>query len=60
MKSVKEPIPWLDASPRMLLDILGSGLQEVLGGKKSVADFSNEVVTEQKSQVAERIKKGYR
>jgi raffinose/stachyose/melibiose transport system substrate-binding protein len=60
MKSVKQPIPWLDASPKMLLDIMGSGLQEVLGGKKSVADFTKDVVNEQKSQVQLRIKAGYK
>jgi raffinose/stachyose/melibiose transport system substrate-binding protein len=59
MKSVKQPIPWLDASPKMLLDIMGSGLQEVLGGKKSPAEFTNEVVAEQRSQVQLRIKAGY-
>jgi raffinose/stachyose/melibiose transport system substrate-binding protein len=55
-----ESIPWLDASPRLLLDIWGSGLQEVLGGKISPADFAKQSVAEHKKQVQERIAKGYR
>jgi ABC-type glycerol-3-phosphate transport system substrate-binding protein len=53
------PLPWLDPSPRMLLEIYGAGLQEVLGGKKSVADFAKEVTAEQRAQYQERKKKGY-
>ena len=52
-------VPWLDPSPRMLLEIYGSGLQEVLGGKKSVAAFAKEVVDEQRAQYLERRRKGY-
>ncbi len=43
----------------MLLEIYGAGLQEVLGGKKSVADFAKEVTAEQRAQYQERKKKGY-
>jgi maltose-binding protein MalE len=53
------PLPWLDPSPKMLLQIYGSGLQEVLGGKKSVAAFAREVVNEQRAQYQARVKKGY-
>ena len=54
------PLPWLDPSPRMLLEIYGSGLQEVLGGKKSVADLrARRSSDEQRAQVEERVKKGY-
>ena len=63
MKTVNakgQPVPWLDASPQFLLNIWGSGLQEVLGGKKSVAQFAKESVAEQKAQVQMRIKAGYR
>jgi raffinose/stachyose/melibiose transport system substrate-binding protein len=63
MKTVNakgDPVPWLDPSPRMLLEIYGSGLQEVLGGKKSVAAFAKQVVAEQRAQYNERKRKGYR
>lgn len=52
-------LPWLDPSPKMLLQIYGAGLQEVLGGKKTVAAFAREVVVEQRAQYRERVKKGY-
>jgi raffinose/stachyose/melibiose transport system substrate-binding protein len=52
-------LPWLDPSPRMLLEIYGSGLQEVLGGHKSASDFAKEVVAEQRAQFEERRAKGY-
>jgi raffinose/stachyose/melibiose transport system substrate-binding protein len=54
-----QAVPWLDPSPRMLLEIYGSGLQEVLGGKKPVASFASEVVAEQRAQYNDRVKKGY-
>lgn len=53
-------LPWLDPSPRMLLHIYGSGLQEVLAGRKTVAAFAREVVNEQRAQYRERVRKGYR
>jgi raffinose/stachyose/melibiose transport system substrate-binding protein len=59
MDTKGHPLPWLDPSPRMLLEIYGAGLQEVLGGKKSVADFAKEVTAEQRAQFQERKKKGY-
>lgn len=54
-----QALPWLDPSPKMLLQIYGSGLQEVLAGKKTVAAFAREVVAEQRAQRQERVKKGY-
>jgi raffinose/stachyose/melibiose transport system substrate-binding protein len=59
MATKGEPVPWLDPSPRMLLEIYGNGLQAVLAGKKSVASFAQEVVAEQRAQYNERVKKGY-
>jgi raffinose/stachyose/melibiose transport system substrate-binding protein len=59
MNTKGQPLPWLDPSPRMLLEIYGAGLQAVLGGKKSVADFAKEVTAEQRAQYQERKKKGY-
>jgi raffinose/stachyose/melibiose transport system substrate-binding protein len=59
MANEGEPVPWLDPSPKMLLEIYGSGLQAVLGGDKSVEDFAAEVVAEQKAQYDERVEKGY-
>ncbi len=52
-------LPWLDPSPKMLLQIYGAGLQDVLGGRKTVGAFAQEVVREQRAQYRERVKKGY-
>jgi len=59
MNATGEAIPFLDASPRMLLEILGSGLQSVLGGKMTAEELIKQAQAEQAAQVKERIKKGY-
>lgn len=59
MNATGQPIPFTDASPRMLLEILGSGLQSVLGGKMSAEDLIKQAQTEQAAQVKERIQKGF-
>ena len=43
----------------MLLEILGSGLQSVLGGKMTPEELIKQAQAEQAAQVKERIKKGY-
>ena len=59
MNKSGKAIPFLDASPRMLLEILGSGLQSVLGGKMTAEALIKAAQDEQAAQVRERIKKGY-
>ena len=59
MNKSGEAIPFLDASPRMLLEILGSGLQSVLGGKMTAEELIKAAQDEQAAQVKERVKKGY-
>jgi raffinose/stachyose/melibiose transport system substrate-binding protein len=59
MNKTGQAIPFLDASPRMLLEILGSGLQSVFGGKMGAKELIEAAQKEQAAQVAERVKKGY-
>jgi raffinose/stachyose/melibiose transport system substrate-binding protein len=53
-------MPFLDATPRMMVEVLDAGLQNVFGGKKAPEKLIEEAQEEQAKVVSERVRAGWR